>query len=480
MNANTMNDSCQTPDDNGSTTDGLAALLADLRAALPENRLRTGADIPPRHFSDWSRSRPQRPAALLLPRSTQEVATMMRLCHLHGQTVVPQGGLTGLVAGAEPGAGDIALSLEHMTAIEDIDVAGYMTVQSGATLASIQAAAKEAGYLFGLDIGARGSCTIGGNIATNAGGNRVLRYGMTRQLVIGLEVVLADGTVLDMLDKVVKNNTGYDLKHLFIGSEGTLGIVTRAVLRLHPMPRSYQCALLGVPGTAAAIEVLRHAHAALAGSLSAFEVMWPDFYDHVPAMAGLRQPLAPQHGLYVLLDAQGSDDAPDARRFEAFLEDLFQRGLISDAAVAGSIQDAESFWKLRDAVAEFPIHLPHRSTFDISFPLGVIETALHEIRETVMHRWPQALMLCFGHLGDNNVHVVVDVPETRGRHAPEIEAIVYEVVRRHRGAISAEHGLGSKKRQHIGVSRSEQEIAVMLRLKRALDPDGILNPGKVL
>ncbi len=475
-----MNEAGQTPSTQESTVRNLVSLLTALREQLPENRLRTGNDISPRYFSDWSGNQPQCPAALLLPRSTEEVATILRLCHSHGQTVVPQGGLTGLVAGAEPREGDVAISLEHMSAIEDIDIAGYMTVQAGATLASVQAAAQEAGYLFGLDIGSRGSCTIGGNIATNAGGNRVLRYGMTRQLVIGLEAVLADGTVLNMLDKVVKNNTGYDLKQLFIGSEGTLGIVTRAVLRLHPMPRSYQCALLGTPDTAAAIEVLKQAHAALGGSLSAFEVMWPDFYDYVPDIAKLRQPLAPEHGLYVLLDAQGSDDFPDAQRFEAFLEALFEQGLVSDAAVAGSMQDAESFWKLRDAVAEFPIHLPHRSTFDVSFPLAVIEASLQEIRETIMRRWPHALMLCFGHLGDNNIHVVVDVPDSRGIHAAEIEGVVYDLVGRHRGAISAEHGLGSKKRQHIGVSRSEQEVALMLRLKHALDPEGILNPGKVL
>lgn len=466
-------------EDSGVNSD-FAGLMAVLGARLAANRIRTGDDIDPRHHSDWSRACPQRPAAVLYPHSTDEVALMMRLCHEHGQTVVPQGGLTGLVAGAEPRAQDIAISLERMNAIEGIDEAGFMTVQAGATLQSVQEAAHRHGYLFALDIGARGSCTLGGNIATNAGGNRVVRYGMTRQLVLGLEVVLADGTVLDMLDKVVKNNTGYDLKHLFVGSEGTLGIVTRAVVRLHPLPRSYQCALLGVPDASSAIQVLRRAHASLGGTLSAFEVMWPDFYEYVPTIANLRRPLASDHGLYVLLDAQGSDDGPDARRFEAFLEALFELGLISDAAVANSMHDAQSFWTLRDAVAEFPIHLPHRSTFDISFPLDVMAASVQQIRDEVGRRWPEALVLCFGHLGDNNLHVVVDIPNTLGRHAPEIEDIVYRVVGLHRGAVSAEHGLGSKKRQHIGVSRSEQEIAVMHRLKHALDPRGILNPGKVL
>ncbi|NLC37107.1 MAG: FAD-binding oxidoreductase [Alcaligenaceae bacterium] len=458
----------------------LADLLAALRTQLPENRIRTGNDIPPRHHSDWNRADPQCPAALLQPRNTDEVSLMMRLCHAHGQSVVPQGGLTGLVSGAEPRRQDIALSLEHLNSIEGIDGAGYMTVQSGVTLEAAQNAAEQEGYLFALDIGARGSCTIGGNIATNAGGNRVVRYGMARQLVIGLEVVLADGTVLNMLDKVVKNNTGYDLKQMFIGSEGTLGIITRAVLKLHPQPRSYQCALLGLPGTRNAIETLKLAHAALGGTLSAYEVMFPDFYDYIPGIANLRQPLAPEHAIYVLLDAQGSDAGLDARRFQSFLEELFEQGLIADAAVASSMQDAQAFWALRDAVSELPLHIPKRSTFDVSFPLDVMEAAVQEIREQVNQRWPDALMLCFGHLGDNNLHIVVDVPGTQGRHAEDIESIVYGSVGRHNGAISAEHGLGSKKRQHIGVTRSAAEIATMHTLKQALDPQGILNPGKVL
>jgi FAD/FMN-containing dehydrogenase len=456
-------------------------VLAALFDALPADCIRLGAEIGVRHHTDWTGMDPQCPLALLLPRSTEQVSTMLRICHAHSQPVVAQGGLTGLVGGAHARAHEIALSLERMDAIDPVDTSGgTVCVQAGAVLQAVQQAAEAAGFVCGLDIGARGSCTIGGNIATNAGGNRVIRYGMARDNVLGLQAVLADGTVVGSLNKLVKNNSGYDLKHLFIGSEGTLGVVTQAVLRLHPQSCSTQCAFLALPGLDAALQVLRDARASLGGTLSAFEVMWPSFYAFVTGLPGMDRPLAGTHGLYLLIEANGSDAGGDAGRFEAMLSRWLEQGLIVDACIAQSLADTARFWALRDAVAEFPVHLPKRSTFDVSFPLDGMAQAVHAIDAEAEAAWPGCTRLYFGHLGDNNLHIVIDVPATQGRHAPEIEAIVYRAVGALQGAVSAEHGIGRKKRQHLSVSRTEAEIATMRQLKAALDPRGILNPDKVL
>ncbi|MDR2327368.1 MAG: FAD-binding oxidoreductase [Acidovorax sp.] len=456
-------------------------VLQALLAALPADRIRLGDAIGARHHTDWTRMDPQCPLALLLPRNTEEVSTMLRICHAHRQPVVAQGGLTGLVGGAHPQAHEVALSLERMNAIGEVDVSGgTLTVQAGAILESVQQAAEAAGFCCGLDIGARGSCTLGGNIATNAGGNRVIRYGMARDNLLGLEVVLADGTVVSSLNKMIKNNSGYDLKHLFIGSEGTLGIVTQAVLRLHPLPSTTQCALLALPDLDAALKVLREARARLGGSLSAFEVMWPNFYEFVTRLPGVDSPLQGQHGMYLLLEAQGGDEAQDGARFEQLLSHCLEQGWLADAAIAQSMQDQQRFWHLRDAVAEFPVHLPHRSTFDVSFPLDGMAQAVQQVEASAEAAWPGCTRMYFGHLGDNNLHIVIDVPGTQGSHAPAIEQLVYDCVGALQGAVSAEHGIGRKKRQHLAVTRSPEEIALMHTLKQALDPLGILNPGKVL
>ncbi len=406
---------------------------------------------------------------------------MLRICHAYGQPVVPQGGLTGLVGGAHPQAQEVALSLERMNAIGEVDCSGgTITVEAGAILENVQQAALAADFVCGLDIGARGSCTLGGNIATNAGGNHVVRYGMARDNVLGLEVVLADGSIVSSLNKMIKNNSGYDLKHLFIGSEGTLGVITRAVLKLHPQSRSTQCALLALPGLDAALQVLRQAKAHLGGGLSAFEVMWPSFYHFVTRLPGVDSPLSGDHGLYLLLEAQGSDEAQDAERFEQLLSGWLEQGLLEDAALAQSVEDRKRFWHLRDAVAEFPVFLPKRSTFDVSFPLDGMAQAIAQIEHKAEANWPGCTRLYFGHLGDNNLHIVIDVPGTQGAYAESIEELVYDCVGALQGAVSAEHGIGRKKRQHLGRSRSLEEITLMHTLKRALDPLGILNPGKVL
>ena len=313
-------------------------VLDALRSTLGPQAVLVGADIPARNCNDWSASLPQTPLAVVRPLNAAGVSLAIAACHKARLPFVPQGGLTGLCGGAAPEPGWVAISLERMVGIEEIDRAGStMTVKAGTPLETIQKAADEAGLFFPLDLGSRGSCAIGGNLSTNAGGNRVIRYGMTRELVLGLEVVLPDGTIVTNLNKLMKNNAGYDLKHLFIGSEGTLGIITRVVLRLYPKPRSTMAALCAVADYPAVLALLDAARSGLGPLLSAFEVMWPDYWQAITERAGVRSPVGSGHGLYVLVEAQGTDESADAPRFEAWLEGLMERGLLVDAAVSQSV-----------------------------------------------------------------------------------------------------------------------------------------------
>ena len=462
-----------------ATPDPLA-VLADLRAAFGADEVLAG-DASPRHLADWSEVKGGVPLAILRPRSTEALSRMMAICHAHGQAVVPQGGLSGLVGGAVPGGGEVVVSLERMSAIEDIDLdSGTVTVQAGAVLQRVQEACREAGALLAIDLGARGSCQIGGNVATNAGGNRVIRYGMTRDSVLGLEVVLADGTVLPMLNRMVKNNAGMDLKQLFVGSEGVLGIVARVVLKLQPLPQGTSTALVAVKDFEAALQFLRHAQRSLSGQLSAFEIMWRDYLDASVAANRLRAPFAADHPAYVLADMHCGQPETDAQRFETMLEAAIEAGWIQDAVIAQSVADAEALWAIRDGVAEIIRELGPTLNFDVSVPVARIGDCARRVRENLTRDWPQLQALFFGHVADGNLHVVVcRVPQDAASlHA--VETAVYDVVRDYGGSVSAEHGIGVLKRDWLRFSRSEAEIALMRTLKGALDPKGILNPGKML
>lgn len=457
-----------------------AAVLAELRAAFGADEILAG-DASPRHLKDWSTATGGTPLAILRPRSTGELSRMLAICHAHGQAVVPQGGLSGLVGGAVPGEGEIAVALERMNAIEDIDLgSGTVTVQAGAILQTVQEACRDAGALLAIDLGARGSCQIGGNVAANAGGNRVIRYGNTRDSVLGLEVVLADGTVLPMMNRMVKNNAGIDLKHLFIGSEGVLGIVARVVLKLQPLPRATSTALVALAGFDAALRFLRHAQQSLSGQVSAFEIMWRDYLDAAIAANRLRRPFAADHPVYVLTDMHCGQPETDAQRFEAMLQEAVEAGWIADAVVAQSVADAEALWAIRDGVAEVLRDDAPTLNFDVSVPVAKIGDCAARVRANLVRDWPQLKALFFGHVGDGNLHVVVcRVPQDQASlHA--IEAAVYDVVRDYGGSVSAEHGIGVLKRDWLAHSRSAAEIALMRTLKHALDPKGILNPGKML
>ncbi|MGT2502559.1 FAD-binding oxidoreductase [Bradyrhizobium guangxiense] len=458
-------------------------LLGALRDKLGAAAVLVGTDVPARNCNDWSASLPQTPLAVIRPVDAQGVAEAIATCRQARLPFVPQGGLTGLCRGASPEAGWVAISMERMTGIEEIDPASAtMTVKAGTPLETIQKAADEAGFFFPLDLGSRGSCAIGGNLSTNAGGNRVIRYGMTRELVLGLEVVLPDGTIITSLNKLMKNNAGYDLKHLFIGSEGTLGIITRVVLKLFPKPRSTMAALCALNDYAAVVALLGAARSGLGPLLSAFEVMWPDYWDVITTRAGVKPPVAAGHGLYVLVEAQGTDESVDAPRFQAWLEELMERGLLADAAVAQSLAQTQSFWRVRDICAEFGQVLgPH-----ISYDIGLAVARMDEFATRCKAALADGIKGCesvyYGHIGDGNLHLVSWVTGLPVEQQPkeEMDAIIYGLVRELGGSVSAEHGIGTLKKKWLGHARSEAEIALMRTLKAALDPDHLLNPGKVV
>jgi FAD/FMN-containing dehydrogenase len=457
--------------------------LSQLQRKLGAQAVLLGEDVPARNGNDWSASLPQTPLAVVRPVDAAGVSDAVLACRKAGLCYVPQGGLTGLCRGAAPEAGWVAISLERMVGIEEIDPASAtMTVRAGTSLETIQKAADECGLFFPLDLGSRGSCAIGGNLSTNAGGNRVIRYGMTRELVLGLEVVLPDGTIMTSLNKLIKNNAGYDLKHLFIGSEGTLGIITRVVLKLFPKPRSTMAALCAVPDYAAVLSLLHAARSGLGPLLSAFEVMWPDYWDVITTRARVRSPVGTGHGLYVLVEAQGTDEATDAPRFEAWLAELMERGLLSDAAVSQSVAQTRAFWAVRDICSEFGQVLGPHIPYDIGLAVAGMDEFVRRCKAALASGIPGCDSVYYGHIGDGNLHLVSWVPGLSVDQQPKeaMDRIVYGLVREVGGSVSAEHGIGTLKKKWLGHARTEAEIALMRTLKAALDPDGLLNPGKVI
>jgi len=450
-------------------------LIDRLQGIVGENGIISGPDLARRAVSYWDPS-PTDAKALVRPQSTREVSDVLRVCHERGQAVVIQGGLTGVVEGALAGPDEIIVSLERMTAIESVDAMdGVAVIQAGAVLQSVQEQLKEQGFLFPLDLGARGSCTIGGNVATNAGGMNVLRFGMIRNLVLGLEVVLADGRVLTSMNQMLKNNTGYDLKQLFIGSEGTLGVVTRVVIKLFPLPASRQTALLATESFDSVVRVLKIMQSDLAGTLSAYEVMWNGFFKAVTIDGAHRSPLSRDYPYYLLVEAEGADPGADEQRFQKTLEKIFEAGDVVDAVIPKSDTERDALWAIReDFEAALPAYL-----YDISLPIKAM-TAYVDRLERAFSEWrSDAICLVFGHIADGNLHLFV-TPFDEGTHHERCNEIVYGCLEGLGGSISAEHGIGLDKKAWLGSTRSEDEIEIMRGLKNLLDPTNILNAGKVL
>ena len=453
----------------------MADIVTTLIEMLGKGSVLTGEDVSSRQAGFFSRA-PVEAKAIVRPRSTAEVSETMKLCHEFDQPVVAHGGRTGLVLSAATKPDDIVVSLERMNSIEEINsIDRTVVAQSGVILQTLQEEVEKHDLMYPLDLGARGSCTIGGNIATNAGGNRVIRYGMTRDMVLGLEVVLADGTVVSSMNQMIKNNAGYDLKQLFIGSEGSLGIVTRAVLRLREMPQERSTLLVAVDEFGKLPNLLKLLDSSLGGTLSAFELMWNNFYRLVTTEPALNSPpMSQDYPYYVLIEAIGAE----SEKMETTLQEAWDQGLIVDAVIAQSEIQRQQLWALRDDVGQAVRYLPN-FTFDVSLRISHMVDYVEEVNRRLKERFPKVENFTLGHMGDGNLHFLVAPGEGDSSLRHDVEACVYEPLAEISGSVSAEHGIGLEKKPWLQISRSPEEIEVMRKMKRALDPKGILNPGKI-
>jgi FAD/FMN-containing dehydrogenase len=470
----------------GPSTD---PLLPRLAAIVGETHVLTDADALEPYLHDWRGLYKGRTRAVVRPGSTAEVAALLRCCHEAGVPIVPQGGNTGLVGGSIPDLSGTAviLSLRRLDRVREVDLSSdTMIVEAGVTLLAAQEAAEAAGRFFPLSLASEGTCTIGGNLGTNAGGTAVLAYGNARELVLGLEVVMADGAVWNGLGKLRKDNTGYDLRNLFVGSEGTLGIITTAVLKLFPARRDIVTAFVGLPSSAAALALLDRAKARLGAGVTTFELM-PRLavemvVNHIP---GNRDPLAAAHPWNVLFEASSPSD-PDLRnKVETLLAEAIESGEAEDATIAASLDQRDALWRLRESLPEAQGHEGGSIKHDISLPLSRIPAFIEAMGAALERLVPGCRPLPFGHLGDGNLHFNVTQPvgadrtEFLGRWG-EVSGVVLGEVVREGGSISAEHGVGQLKRDLLREVKDPVALDLMRRIKSAFDPKGILNPGKVL
>lgn len=406
----------------------------------------------------------------------------MKICHRNAQPVVVHGGLTNLVGGTETRANELVISLEKMNAIEEFDEGSRtLTVQAGAILEHVQNAAKERDLLFPLNFGAKGSAQLGGIISSNAGGLRVFRFGMTRNLVLGLEVVLADGTIISSLKKIIKDNSAYDLKHLFIGSEGTLGIVTRAVLKLVERPVSRCSAFIGIKDYSLVVKMLKFLDKGSAGKLSGYECIWPDAFRVMATRDGEQNPpIGLNHNYYVLCELLGGDQVQDFELLQGLLEQALEQGIIEDAALAHTDSDLQWFWQIREDVHVLVKKMQFDQHFDISLPTSQIGKYVDAVYDQLQGHAEVDWVFPFGHVADGNVHFIVGKKNDSDSLRLWINDVVYNPLKSLKGSVSAEHGIGNHKKKYLPLSRSSEEIELMKTLKRTLDPKNILNRGKVL
>jgi FAD/FMN-containing dehydrogenase len=428
-----------------------------------------------------------RSAMLLRPGSLDEVVAILKLANDSKTPLVPQGGNTGLVGAQIPFDGELILSLTRLDKIREVDPASNtMTCEAGVVLAKAQEAAAAADRLFPLSLGAEGSCTIGGNLSTNAGGTGALAYGIARELVLGLEVVLADGRIMHLLSKLKKDNTGYDLRNIFVGAEGTLGIITAAVLKLFPRPRVVETAFIGVPSPAAAVKLLNLAQARVGGTVTSFELIVREAIEFALKHGhGVRDPLNRQHPWYVLMEVSSQHSEGLRHSLEQLLADAIEQGLVTDATIAASLDQARSFWHLRHVLPE--VQKPEGGSIkhDISVPVAAVPDFLAEASAAVQKLIPGSRPVPFGHVGDGNIHFNVSQPVGADQAQflarwGEVNAVVDKIVLKYHGSISAEHGIGKLKRDSLPKVKDPVALELMRGLKRMLDPNGILNPGKVL
>jgi FAD/FMN-containing dehydrogenase len=419
---------------------------------------------------------------LVMPASTEELSEIMKIMYRYDQTVVVHGGLTNLVGSTETSNEDVVISLEKMNKIEELDEKGRtITVQAGVILQNVQEAAKERNLLFPLNFGAKGSAQMGGVISTNAGGLRVFRFGMTRNLVLGLEVVLADGTVISSLKKIIKDNSAYDLKHLFIGSEGTLAIITRAVLKLIERPKSRCSAFLATNSYSSIVDLYKFLDRELIAKLSGFELIWKETYmASTSERSGVRPPLPHDYNYYILVELMGGDPKGDFESLQSSVESALINGMVEDAVLAFTESDLEWFWKIREDVHAFVSLCTYDQHFDISLPMPLIGEYVDQVINQLKLNEEIEQIFPFGHIADGNVHFVIDKKNNAEELTDWINDVIYNPLRELMGSVSAEHGIGLHKKKYLDLCRTEEEIELMKQIKLSLDPKRILNRGKVL
>ncbi len=476
------------------TTPLTAQMLDALRAIVGEKGLIVDDHGKQPFVTDWRGLLTGGAGAVVRPANTEEVAKVVRLCHEHGVAIVPQGGNTGLMGAATPWPAHtgIVLSLGRMNHVLDVDPVGYsMTVEAGCVLQTLQETAAEHDRFLPLSLGAQGSCMIGGNLSTNAGGVQVLRYGNARNLVLGLEVVLPNGEVWNGLRALKKDNCGYDLKHLFMGAEGTLGIITKAVLKLWPAPKDISTAWLAIRDPRAALEILSEAHSASEDSVGSCELMSRTALDivlrHIP---GTQNPLKSDSQWYLLLEWSSSRPRQEgsegmSEKMEAFLADQLETDRLTDAVIAQTVQQSRNMWRIREGVAEASRAEGPGMSYDISVAISKIPEFMDKGLKSVFEILPTIRPYPVGHIGDGNVHFSFKAPvgmdqQTLNQYTPAITRAVNDLITSMSGSISAEHGIGIDKLDELSHYRSKTELDIMRTIKRALDPQNIMNPGKVL
>jgi FAD/FMN-containing dehydrogenase len=457
------------------------AFLADVAHSFPTDFLSTDPGDLATFGRDWTKVFDPKPSAVALPRSTEEVSRLLALCSTHRVAVVPSGGRTGLAAGAVAARGELVVSLARMRRMDPVDVLGAsVRVDAGVVTEEVHKHAAEQGFTWPVDFASKGSSQVGGNIATNAGGVKVIRYGLTRQWVLGLRVVLASGEVLDLNGALEKNNTGIDLRQLFIGSEGILGIITEATLKLTRLPGQLDVLLFAVPDLAGVLKVFREARRG-PFVISAYEFFTERCMARVRRHRSVREPLSAPSPYYVLLEVERSD----REALEGWIAQLFERELVTDGTLAQHAGEAAAIWALREGISESlsATGMPHKN--DIALPIQDLEGFCSELENVFSERYPDWEIALFGHIGDGNLHVNIMKPDDLDKatflaKTHEADHTMFELVRKYHGSISAEHGIGLLKKDYLNYSRSPAELEMMRAIKRILDPLGIMNPGKVL
>lgn len=469
--------------------DAKKALIDSLVSCVGQEHVLLGDDVSSRAKHVWN-SAPRKALAIVRPANTEDVSEVLKLCFEARQCVVTHGGLTGLVDGDHTDGSDLVLSLERMRNIESVDSVGKtLTAQAGCVLEQVQLSAQSHDLSFGLDLGARGSCTIGGNLSTNAGGLSVLRYGMAREQVLGLEVVLMDGTVLSSMNALLKNNAGHDLKHLFIGTEGTLGVITRAVLRLRPKTVSCNTAMLACETFTQVTQLLNHLERELAGQLNAFEVLWKPVVElnTNPTLENtVSAPFELNKKFYVIAEARGAKPETDDARFESVISEAFETAMVSDGVIAQSEQERQNLWAIRENIELMLAHQPNY-VFDISLPISAMDAYIENLDNALNAIWPNTKLFSYGHAADSNLHVIVAPPETcattedeLNQQYEQVNRLVFDPLTELGGSISAEHGIGLSKKAWLSYTRNDTEIQVMRSIKQVFDPNELLNRGRIV